>query len=89
MFGPGILEQPAADEVRAIWSMEDQLVWPETYGVLQLRGGGYYHEVWRRVGDDWFLEDLYLERTYNKYSLGFRVLMVLGSIAKMVGLNPM
>ncbi|KAG0649699.1 hypothetical protein D0Z07_3766 [Hyphodiscus hymeniophilus] len=58
MFGPGDLEQTASDEVRAIWSMEDQMIMNATGGMVHMRGGGYYYETWKMSGGDWFLKDL-------------------------------
>lgn len=56
MFGPGELEQTAADEVKAIWGMEDQIILNSTAGLVELRGGGYYYETWKMKDGDWFLK---------------------------------
>ncbi|OQV01914.1 SnoaL-like domain-containing protein [Cladophialophora immunda] len=68
MFGPGDLRYltPEEDEVEAIWSMEDQLIWREARPPFQMRGGGYYHETWALKNGEWLLKSLRLERTYTK-----------------------
>ncbi|KUI57239.1 hypothetical protein VP1G_04509 [Cytospora mali] len=64
-IGPGELAQTGPDEVKAIWTVIYH-VGPK--GSTDVKGhgtgGGHYHEVWKRQGDDWFLADLTLERTY-------------------------
>lgn len=69
MFGRGELEQIKADEVRAIWPMEDHIILHQGLLPVDVRGGGYYYETWRQKDDDWFLESLVLRRTYTKPSL--------------------
>lgn len=66
MFGPGDLKQVAPDEVEAIWAMEDEIIVPGSLGLFELRGGGYYHEVWKKQNGDWFIKSLELRRTYTK-----------------------
>lgn len=68
MFGPGEFEAIAPDQVKAIWAMEDQLIMKGTAKLVELRGGGYYHELWKRKDGEWFLASLRLERTYTKMS---------------------
>lgn len=80
MFGQGELEQTARDEVKAIWSMEDQIISTQLWGGIELRGGGFYHEKWRLVEGDWFLAELRLERTYLKYSLLARAIFFLAKL---------
>jgi hypothetical protein len=48
--GHGDLEQISENEVRPIWSTEDQLLIPGPFAStpLRIRGGGYYREVWQR-----------------------------------------
>ncbi|KAL9574043.1 hypothetical protein ACKAV7_001819 [Fusarium commune] len=38
----------------------------EREGGVHGTGGGHYHETWKRVGDDWFMESLRMERLYWK-----------------------
>ncbi|ETS84617.1 hypothetical protein PFICI_02642 [Pestalotiopsis fici W106-1] len=68
MFGPGDLEQVAYDEIEAIWAMEDEIIIKDSLGLYELRGGGYYHETWKRHKGDWFIKSLELRRTYTKSS---------------------
>lgn len=42
MFGRGELEQTKADEARAIWPMEDQIILRQGWLPVEVRGGGYY-----------------------------------------------
>lgn len=65
MFGPGDLEQISVDEVKAVWSMEDQIYLKST-NLKAIRGGGYYHETWKLKGGEWYLQSLDLKRTYLK-----------------------
>lgn len=69
MFGSGELEQVKADEVRAIWPMEDQIILRHGWLPVEVRGGGYYYETWRQKDNDWFLQSLVLRRTYTKPSI--------------------
>lgn len=69
MFGRGELERIKADEVRAIWPMEDQIILRQGWLLIEVREGGYYYETWRQKGQDWFLESLVLRRTYLKPSM--------------------
>lgn len=80
--GYGDLEQISENEVRAIWSMEDQLLFPAPFAStpISIKGGGYYHEVWRRKDGDWLLKSLRLERTYMRQSLIASVLMKLSGV---------
>jgi hypothetical protein len=68
MFGPGELEWIGPGEVKAIWGMEDQLIMNGPGGLVEVRGGGYFHETWKMKEGDWFLASLRLERTYTKTS---------------------
>lgn len=69
MFGPPHLELIDEETVRARWAMEDQLLFgPGSSGPAELRGGGYYHEVWIKRGEEWWLKELNLKRTYTKVS---------------------
>ena len=82
-FGPGELEQNSPEEVKAVWSVEDQIIANGTAGLVELRGGGFYYETWRLKDGDWFLHSLKLERTYQKTSLGFKLVLILQGL----GLN--
>jgi hypothetical protein len=72
MFGPGDLEQTSADEVKAIWSMEDQIYLKST-NLVEIRGGGFYYETWKLKDGEWYLKSLDLKRTYTKISDTVRV----------------
>jgi hypothetical protein len=70
------------NEMSAVWGMEYQVVIRGTAGLAEMRGGGYYHEIWKRDGDegDWYLKSLRLERIYVKASVLARVFALLQSI---------
>jgi hypothetical protein len=55
----------AADEVSAIWSMEDYIVFPadDMERPKSMHGYGHYHETWRCTGGSWILNQLELRRT--------------------------
>lgn len=69
MFGPPAMSLQSEDEVLVTWAMEDQLNFPETSNVAEIRGGGYYSEIWVRIAGFWWLKDLTLTRTYQKVGL--------------------
>ncbi|KAK4109104.1 hypothetical protein N656DRAFT_771271 [Canariomyces notabilis] len=81
--GSGEIEpRDSPDEMSAVWGMEDQIVIRGTAGLAEMRGGGYYHEIWKRDGNggDWHLKSLRLERIYAKSSVLGRVFAFLLSI---------
>ncbi|KAI5926910.1 hypothetical protein F4810DRAFT_416782 [Camillea tinctor] len=64
--GPGDFTQKADDEVEAVFGFEDQLLLPPFGSWAELRGGGFYYETWKRVDGEWFLQDLRMQRSYQK-----------------------
>ncbi|ROW18396.1 hypothetical protein VPNG_00297 [Cytospora leucostoma] len=68
-IGPGELEQIGPGEVKAIWTVIYHLG-PQGSADAKHHGtgGGNYHEIWKKQGDDWFLADLRLERFYWIFS---------------------
>lgn len=80
MFGPGDFEQIGPDEVKVIWALEDQVIVRGTGGLLELRGGGFYHEIWLRKDGQWFLKTLDMYRTYQKTSLLMAILLMITSL---------
>jgi hypothetical protein len=78
-FGPGDFEKVGPDEIKVIWALEDQVIVRGTAGLLEIRGGGYYHETWQRKDGEWFLKTLDMYRTYQKVSfLMYIVLLITG-----------
>lgn len=73
--GIGELTEAPNGDIEVIWSMEDQILYPSILGLvpLDIRGGGYYHEVWTLRDGDWKLKTLRLERTYMKSSLAVQL----------------
>ncbi|KAK4202135.1 hypothetical protein QBC40DRAFT_277021 [Triangularia verruculosa] len=74
LTGPGELyfvEGKDGKEVKAVWSGVYQVGDREATKGVHGTGGGYYHEVWVKRGDDWFMKSLRFERVYWKLvSLG-------------------
>ncbi|KAF4335674.1 hypothetical protein FBEOM_10474 [Fusarium beomiforme] len=66
IIGPAEMEQIAPDEIKAIWAVTYHAGTKEHEGGVHGTGGGHYHETWRKVGDDWFMESLRMERLYWK-----------------------
>ncbi len=52
-------------EVRAIWSMEDYLLFPEGDDgrLASMRGFGHYHETWKLEAGEWKIAKIELRRT--------------------------
>ncbi|MBP2367653.1 nuclear transport factor 2 family protein [Pseudonocardia parietis] len=46
----------------AIWSMSDRMFMPPGAPVAQLLGYGWYHETYERVGDEWLIRTLRIQR---------------------------
>lgn len=87
LFGHGELEQTGPDEVQAVFSMEDTFVLNGSLGLIYSRGGGHYHEVWRKEGEDWFLADLRLERLCVIESFCFVLVFYLVKFAALCGVD--
>ncbi|KAK4661162.1 uncharacterized protein QC763_704695 [Podospora pseudopauciseta] len=72
--GPGELyfvDGKDGKEVKAIWGVIFHVGDGEETRGFHGTGAGYYHEVWVKVGDDWFIRSLRFERVYQKLvSLG-------------------
>ena len=49
----------------------------------EIRGGGFYYETWKRVDGDWFLQDLRMQRTYQKMTF----LVGLGRFLQKLGIK--
>lgn len=67
--GPGELyfvDGKDRKEVKAIWSVIFHVGDGEETRGFHGTGAGYYHEVWVKVGDDWFIRSLRFERVYWK-----------------------
>lgn len=77
MFGPPEMSLLSKDEVSVSWSMEDQIYFHGHDQLSDIRGGGYYSELWVRKDDSWWLQDLTLTRTYQKLSIAMKVLSML------------
>ena len=75
----------APDEVWAVFGFEDQLVSKALGAWAEIRGGGFYYETWKLVDGEWRIQDLRMERTYQKMStLVWSVLTILG----LLGISP-
>ncbi|CAF3465378.1 unnamed protein product [Fusarium graminearum] len=65
-IGPAEMEQISPDEIKASWSVIYHVGNKEPDSGAHGTRGGYYHETWRKVGDDWFMETLRMDRLYWK-----------------------
>jgi hypothetical protein len=45
-----------------VWSMEDELWWPEGGPLVHLHGYGHYHETYEKTADGWRIKTLKLTR---------------------------
>jgi hypothetical protein len=63
---PGDLEQVAPDEVKAVFGFEDQVMAKGLGAWAEIRGGGFYYETWKLVDGQWLIQELRMERTYQK-----------------------
>ncbi|KAF4443311.1 hypothetical protein F53441_11463 [Fusarium austroafricanum] len=66
IVGPAEMEQTAPDEIKAIWAVVYHAGTKEHEGGIHGTGGGHYYETWKKVGDDWYMADLRMERLYWK-----------------------
>ncbi|KAK0747331.1 hypothetical protein B0T21DRAFT_354097 [Apiosordaria backusii] len=71
--GPGELYfvdgEGSEKEVKAVWSAIYQVGDRNETKGIHGTGGGYYHEVWVKRGDDWFMKSLMFERVYWKLQM--------------------
>ncbi|KAL0941026.1 uncharacterized protein CTRU02_203789 [Colletotrichum truncatum] len=66
MVNAGELEMVADDEVKAIFGVLFHAGALDSEAGLHSTGAGHYHEVWKKVGDDWFLKSLWMQLIYWK-----------------------
>lgn len=57
------------DTATGIWSMEDELWWPEGSPIRYLHGYGHYHEIYRRTAEGWRISSLRLTRLHRDFQL--------------------
>ncbi|KAI5457073.1 hypothetical protein BGZ63DRAFT_395349 [Mariannaea sp. PMI_226] len=73
MLGPGDFEALSDGKVKAVFCMEDKAIVPSLGNLVEIRGGGYYHVTWKEVNGEWFLEELRLERIFDRMTLLARI----------------
>ncbi|KAJ4252777.1 hypothetical protein NW762_010683 [Fusarium torreyae] len=66
MVGPAEMEQIAPDEIKAIWTVIYHAGDKNPEKGIHGTGGGHYHETWKKVGEDWFMKSMRMERLYWK-----------------------
>ncbi|MEU1623483.1 nuclear transport factor 2 family protein [Streptomyces sp. NPDC005722] len=65
------IEITGPDTATGIWSMADYLVWPENGDLPQgMRGYGYYHEEYRKIGGEWLISRVRIERLRVEFREG-------------------
>ncbi|KAK1534284.1 uncharacterized protein CCOS01_03036 [Colletotrichum costaricense] len=62
----GDLEQVSEDEVKAVFGVIYHAGTRGSESGLHSTGAGHYHETWRRVEGDWFMERCCMRRLYSK-----------------------
>jgi hypothetical protein len=53
----------SATRASAVWSMTDHLFLPPDGGYAVMTGYGFYHETYEKVGGNWLIKTLRIERT--------------------------
>ncbi|GAM83042.1 hypothetical protein ANO11243_010280 [Dothideomycetidae sp. 11243] len=66
------------DEVSAIWALQDTMIIRNTFGLVEVSGGGYYYETWKLVDGQWYMKSLRLERTFSRNSVIASLFALLG-----------
>ncbi|KAF4984966.1 hypothetical protein FDECE_16932 [Fusarium decemcellulare] len=66
IVGPAEMEQVSPDEIKSIWAVVYHVGNKGSEGGVHGTGGGHYYESWKKVGDDWFMQSLRMERLYWK-----------------------
>jgi hypothetical protein len=56
------IELTSATTATGIWSMEDELWWPEGGPMRYLHGYGHYHESYEKTADGWRIKTMTLTR---------------------------
>ncbi|KAF3764852.1 hypothetical protein M406DRAFT_234253, partial [Cryphonectria parasitica EP155] len=66
LVGSPELEQVSSDEVKAVFPIHYYIAdkGPIPKPESRITGGAHYHEVFKRVGDEWFLADLKVVHTF-------------------------
>lgn len=52
--------------VRGIWNVTYHMGTKGPEGGTHSTGGGFYYETWKKVGDDWFMADMEMQRAFWK-----------------------
>ncbi|TDZ74629.1 hypothetical protein CTRI78_v000543 [Colletotrichum trifolii] len=72
---PGDLEAVGEDEIKAVFGVVFHAGSREDgEGGMHATGAGHYHEVWRRVEGEWWLERLWMKRCFWKVRGGVGVM---------------
>ncbi|KAH8647906.1 hypothetical protein BX600DRAFT_518313 [Xylariales sp. PMI_506] len=87
VLGAGELHQTGPDEVRATFSLIDVNHVRGLLGLASNRGGGYYHQTWRRQGGDWFVADMREERRWQENSLCLSIIQGLVGFLAWLGVD--
>ncbi|KAK1689838.1 hypothetical protein BDP55DRAFT_651773 [Colletotrichum godetiae] len=62
----GDLEQVSEDEVKAVFGVIYHGGTRGSESGLHSTGAGHYHEIWRKIDGDWFMESCSMKRLYSK-----------------------
>ncbi|KAF7558195.1 hypothetical protein G7Z17_g17 [Cylindrodendrum hubeiense] len=65
IVSPAEFEEVSPDEIKAIFTVLYHAGTKSDTG-MHGTGGGHYHEIWKRKGDDWFMQSMKMNRLYWK-----------------------
>ncbi len=52
---------------KAVWSMEDNIMFPEGSEFSLIRGYGHYHDTYEKVDGKWFIQSLKITRVKMEF----------------------
>jgi hypothetical protein len=56
------IEMTGDTTAKAVWSMTDRLYFPKGGPISLMTGYGYYHETYRKIGEDWKIQTIHITR---------------------------
>ncbi|MGO4546689.1 nuclear transport factor 2 family protein [Paenibacillus sp. 2TAB23] len=52
---------------KAVWSMEDNIIFPEGAEFSSIRGYGHYHDTYVKIKGEWFIQSLNITRVKMEF----------------------
>jgi hypothetical protein len=59
------IELTSPTAARGVWSMEDELWWPDGYPLRYMHGYGHYHETYEKTDMGWRIKTMTLTRLHR------------------------